>query len=93
MQQQDLLRMMKKPVLHGAMSKIANGTIPKLETAADMAKALNVHIDGYLVPGMKIFYSDKQYIFQTGTDTVPSRLRSWCKGGSFIYEWKNFIYQ
>lgn len=45
MQQQDLLRLMKKPVSHGAMSKIVNGTTPKLETAADIAQALNVHID------------------------------------------------
>jgi transcriptional regulator with XRE-family HTH domain len=43
--QQDLLKRMKKPISHGAMSKIVNGTIPKLETAADIAKALDMHID------------------------------------------------
>ena len=45
MQQQDLLKKMKKPISHGAMSKIVNGTIPKLETAADIAQALGLHID------------------------------------------------
>lgn len=45
-QQQELLKLMKKPVSNGYMSKIVNGTtVPKLETAADIAKALGIKIE------------------------------------------------
>lgn len=45
MRQQELLKRMIVPISHGSISKIVNGTIPKLETAADIAQALGMHID------------------------------------------------
>ncbi|TMV49332.1 helix-turn-helix transcriptional regulator [Paenibacillus mesophilus] len=45
MQQQDLLKLMTYPVANSTMSNIVNGTIPKLETASDIAKALGMRIE------------------------------------------------
>lgn len=45
LQQQDLIRLMKYPVANSTMSNIVNGTIPKLETASDIARALGMLIE------------------------------------------------
>lgn len=45
MQQQDLIRLMKYPVANSTMSNIVNGTIPKLETASDIARVLGLRIE------------------------------------------------
>lgn len=43
--QQDLIKAMKYPIANSTMSKIVNGTIPKLETASDIARALGLKIE------------------------------------------------
>jgi DNA-binding XRE family transcriptional regulator len=43
--QQELIKRMKYPVANSTMSNIVNGTIPKLDTAADIAHALDKRIE------------------------------------------------
>lgn len=43
--QQELIKRMKYPVANSTMSNIVNGTIPKLDTAADIAQALGKCIE------------------------------------------------
>ena len=43
--QQELIKRMKYPVANSTMSNIVNGTIPKLDTAADIAQALGKRIE------------------------------------------------
>lgn len=45
MSQQELKAKMKYPVANSTLSNIVNGTIPKLETAADIAQALGMKIE------------------------------------------------
>lgn len=45
MSQKELINLLSEPVALSTMSKIVNGTVPKLETAFDIAGALNVHIE------------------------------------------------
>ncbi|AKF94747.1 helix-turn-helix transcriptional regulator [Brevibacillus laterosporus] len=43
--QQELKMKMKYPVANSTLSNIVNGTIPKLETASDIAQALEMKIE------------------------------------------------
>lgn len=43
--QQALIKRMKYPVANSTMSNIVNGTIPKLDTAADIAQSLGKQIE------------------------------------------------
>ena len=45
MNQNTLISLMSDPVALSTMSKIVNGTIPKLETAYDIAVALGLRIE------------------------------------------------
>ena len=45
MNQITLISLMSEPVALSTMSKIVNGTIPKLETAYDIATALSLRIE------------------------------------------------
>lgn len=50
MKQLALLELMKEPISPGSLSGIVNGTIPKLETAADIAQALGLPIEQIWTP-------------------------------------------